>query len=413
MTTDRSIDAIPAATGAAPPANHRGQDIHTDEAFWDVVRRAYPRQEPLLNLNNASASPPPLTVENTVTEALRFISRNPDVNMWNHLDPLLPATKSGLALVAGCEPEEIALNRNSTEGLCTAIFGIPLAAGDEVLVSPWDYPSVRSAWLQRQEREGINVIDVTFELCDDDDTEIIRAYASAITSRTRVVQLTHMSHWTGRIFPVRQLCAMAARDGILTVLDAAQTFAQIPLRFDDLGCDYFVTSLHKWLGAPIGNGMLIVRKDKIDSTWPLLAPFDPPPLQIEKFDHWNLGTYNSALQAGIAPAIEFHRSIGIDRIHQRLRELTRYWTTAAQTIPGFTLHTPLNGNAFAAVTLFSIAGIDSLSIERHLRNAHHVHVKYRRVGALEGLRVSPHVYTSKADLDDFVHALQATVDYLR
>ena len=199
----------------------------------------------------------------------------------------------------------------------------------------------------------------------------------------------------------------------MTVVDAAQTFGQIPLRFDDLRCDYFVTSLHKWLGAPIGNGMLIVREEKIDSTWPLLAPFDPPPLQIDKFDHWNLGTYNSALQAGIPPAIEFHRSIGIDRIHQRLQALTRYWVSSAQAIPGFRLHLPLDSNAFAAVTLFSIAGVDSLSVERHLRDVHRVHVKYRRAGALEGLHVSPHVYTSKADLDNFVRALQATIDHLR
>ena len=376
------------------------------DEFWSVVRQAYPPQEPLLNLNNAAVSPPPLVVENAAAEALRMVSRNPDVNMWTHLDAALPGVKAQLAPLAGCTAEEIALNRNSTEGLCTAIFGIPLQAGDQVLLSAWEYPSVRAAWLQRQQREGIEVVPVAFDLMDD-DADIVAAYAGAITRRTRVMQLTHMSHWTGRLLPAKKLCALARDNRVVTVLDGAQTFAQLPLSFRELDCDFFVTSLHKWLGAPIGNGMLIVKEDMIDRTWSLLAPFDPPPLRVDKFDHWNLGTYNSALQAGIAPAIEFHRAIGTEFVHARLRELTRYWVDLASGIPGFQLHTPLDADRFGAVTLFSIVGIDSQTIERELRQDHRVHVKYRSVGDLEGLRVSPHIYTLKSELDRFVQALEA------
>jgi selenocysteine lyase/cysteine desulfurase len=193
------------------------------------------------------------------------------------------------------------------------------------------------------------------------------------------------------------------------VVDGAQTFAQMPLSFRELDCDYFITSLHKWLGAPVGNGMLIVRRDRIDSTWPLLGPFDLPPLQIDKFDHWNLGTYNSAIQAGIAPAIRFHTQIGTRVIHARLEELTRYWVDLAKDIPGLRLHTPLETDELGAVSLFSIDQCDARWVEQELRKTHQVHVKFRQIRHISGLRVSPSIYTQKSDLSRFVEELKQVV----
>lgn len=375
------------------------------EARWEKVRAGYPAQEPFLNLNNAAVSPPPLVVEEAMIDAYRFISRNPDYNMWSKLDTALPGIKRDLAELIDCNPEEIALNRNSSEGLSTAIFGLPLIKGDQVLISTWDYPSVRAGWLQRQQREGIEVVDCSFNLMDSDD-DIIETYVEAMTPRTRVLQLTHMYHWNGRVLPVKRLCEIARERNIITIVDGAQTFAQMPVSFRELDCDFFVTSLHKWLGAPVGNGMLIVNERQIDRTWPLLAPFDQPPLHIDKFDHWNLGTYNSAIQAGIAPAIQFHKAIGAGRMHARLRELTRYWIGLARDIPGFRLHTATDTDSLGAISLFSIDNEDMRKLERDLREKHQVHVKYRTVEHIAGLRVSPHIYMLKSDLDTFVAALR-------
>ncbi|GAB2961255.1 cysteine desulfurase [Streptomyces pseudoechinosporeus] len=377
--------------------------------FWERVRAAYPEQRPLLNLNNAAVSPPPLVAEQATIDAYRLVSQNPDVTMWQKLDPALPEVKAQLAELIDCEPDEIALNRNSTEGLCTAIFGIPLSAGDQVVVSAWDYPSVLAAWRQRQEREGIEVVTADFDLMDSDEG-IVAAYTAALTPRTRVLQLTHMYHWTGRVVPAARLCRLARENGTLTVVDGAQIFAQQPVSFRELGCDYYVTSLHKWMGAPVGNGMLVVRQDRIDGTFPLLAPFDPPPLRVDKFDHWNLGTYNSALQAGIAPAARLHREIGVEKIHARLRELTRHWVDLARDIPGFRLHTPLDTENLGAVTLFSIDHLDNRAVERELRETYRVHTKYREVRHLSGLRVSPGIYMRKDELDRFVSALRELVE---
>ncbi|SOE49186.1 Selenocysteine lyase/Cysteine desulfurase [Burkholderia sp. OK233] len=377
---------------------------------WARVRESYPVQHPLLNLNNAAVSPPPLVVEQAVIDAYRFVSKNPDVNMWTGLDAKLPDIKRQLATVADCSAGEIALNRNASEGLSVAIFGIPLSAGERVLVSPWDYPSALGGWQQRQARENIVVDTVAFDLLASDD-EIVAAYSCAMRPGTRVLHLTHMLHWTGRVLPVARLCALARERGIITIVDAAQSFAQMPVSFRRLGCDFFVTSLHKWLGAPVGNGMLIINRQRIGETWPLLAPFDATPDTVDKFDHWNLGTYNSALQAGIEPAIRFHQAIGVANIHARLSALTRYWTARAADIDGLRIHTPLDTETLGAVSLFSIDGIDAARLERTLRQSFSIHVKYRRVGQLQGLRVSPHIYMSEADLDVFVDALHvATKD---
>jgi selenocysteine lyase/cysteine desulfurase len=135
-------------------------------------------------------------------------------------------------------------------------------------------------------------------------------------------------------------------------------------------------------------------------------------LRIDKFDHWNLGTYNSAIQAGIAPAIRFHNEIGVRTIHARLQELTRYWVSLARDIPGFRLHTPLDTDDLGAVSLFSIDRLDSRILEQELREKHQVHVKYRKVEHVEGLRVSPHVYMLKSDLDTFVAALKAAIEHV-
>jgi selenocysteine lyase/cysteine desulfurase len=381
-------------------------DDASDEVFWSAVRRAYPPQGNLLNLNNAGVSPAPLTVQERVIENYRCANRHPDVNMWETLDSSRMRTKAKLAALVDCDVAEIALNRNSSEGLCTAIFGMELRSGDEVLVSEWDYASMRNSWEQRAQREGVRVVQVPFGVMDTDDA-IANAYADAITPRTRAMHITHMLHFTGRIMPVERLCALARQHDIQTVVDAAQSFAQVPFSFRELDCDFLAVSLHKWLCAPIGTGMLLVRASRIGTTWPLFGSFDEQPIGIAKFEHWNLGTYCSFIENAIETAVDFHNDIGTHRIHARLRELSRHWIECATDIPGFRLHTPIDTPNLAAVTLFSIDGMDAVTIEERLRSEHAIRVRSRRQGALAGVRVSPHIYTAKSELESFVAALRS------
>jgi selenocysteine lyase/cysteine desulfurase len=375
------------------------------EAEWMRIKQAYPACKPHLNLNNASLSPQPRVVEEAVFKAYRFADHEPDVNMWDNLDNARVETKRKLAAMADCDPSELGLNRNSTEGLCTFIFGIDLKAGDEVLLAEWDYPSMRHAWEQRRRREGIAIRWVHYDLMDDDEA-IIEAYRKSITPRTKVMHLTHLVHYTGRVLPVRQLCAIAKAHGIQTIVDAAQSFAQMPISFRQMDCDYLAVSLHKWLCAPFGTGMIIIRGSRLDSLWPLIAPFDDDPKGIERFEHWSLGTYSSPSEFAIQSAIDFHNSIGTAKIHARLQELSRYWVQAASEIKGFKMHTPMDTPNLNAVTAFSIDGLDVETIEKRLSAEHNIQVKLRRQHSLACVRVSPQIYILKSDLDRFVGALR-------
>lgn len=402
VLTGMAVAAGTALTGT------RGASAAVGVAQWEAVRAAYAPSSPMMNLNNAGVSPQPLVVQDAFVNAYRFANGEPDVNMWETLDGTRERTKAKLARLVDCDVDELALNRNSTEGLCTAIYGIDLRAGDEVLLSPWDYDSMRQAWLLRGRRHGVVVRDVNFDALAS-DAAIVEAYRRAITPRTRVMHLTHMLHSTGRVLPVEALCELARDRGLQTVVDAAQSFAQLPLSFRTIGCDYLAASLHKWLCAPFGTGMLVVRKQRIDALWPLMAPLSADAKGIAKIDGWNLGTYSSPAEHTIETAIDFHNALGTAVIHERLRQLSRYWIDKARGLPGFALHTPLDDSRLAAVTLFSIAGRPAEDLEKSLRERHRIRVRLRRVNGLVGLRVSPHIYTSMDDLDRFVSALGTEV----
>ncbi|MGI9328995.1 MAG: aminotransferase class V-fold PLP-dependent enzyme, partial [Pseudomonadales bacterium] len=263
-----------------------------DEIDWESIRASYPEQTPFLNFDNGCISPPTFGVEKRAVDAYKFANLNPCYNMFDVLDKAVPEIKAKLAKLADCDPGEVSLNRCTTVGMCTAIMGMPLAEGDEVLLSNWDYPSMINAWKQRAARDGIVIKPVSFGLMDSDEA-IVEAYTRAITPRTKAIQLTHVIHWTGRAIPIAEICKFANEREILTVVDAAQSFAHIPLSFREIGCDYFATSFHKWLCAPIGTGMLIVKADRIDETWPLFPVFEELD-GVDKFGMSNLGTYNNA-----------------------------------------------------------------------------------------------------------------------
>lgn len=378
---------------------------HDNERYWQAVASQYSVSPTLLNFNNAGVSPQPKPVQEAMIRAYRFANEQPDVNMWEVLDGSRAAIKHKLARMADCDPAEIALNRNATEGLCTAIYGIDLQRGDEIIVSDWDYDSMRQAWEQRARRDGVRLIQVTFSPLATDE-EVIEIYSRAFTTRTRVLHLTHMLHYTGRVLPVGELCKLAAHHGAQTIVDAAQSFAQLPLSFRAMGCDYLAVSLHKWLCAPFGTGMLLVRRSRIDALSPLLAPYDQSPVGIEKLDGSGLGTYSSPAEHAIESAIDFHNQIGTDSVHARLNYLSRYWTEAARQLPGLRLHTPMSDPNTSAVTVFSIEGMQAEAVEKELREKHGIRVRHRKKGAFAGVRVSPHIYTTTGDLDRFVAALR-------
>lgn len=376
-----------------------------DDTFWEQVKQAYTVNANMINLNNGGVSPQPRAVQEAVEHYNRLSNETPSYYMWRILDLGREPVRDKLAALAGCSPEEIAINRNSSEALETVIFGLPLKAGDEVVLTKQDYPNMINAWKQREHRDGIVLKWINLELPIEDEKTIVDAFASAITPRTRILHVTHMINWTGQILPAKALSQLAAQHGIEVLLDAAHTFAHFPYDIKDLGVTYMGTSLHKWLCAPFGSGMLYIQKDKIGKIYPLLAAPDPTSEDIRKFE--NLGTRSFAIEQGIGHAVEFHHMIGTERKGKRLHYLKNYWVEQAQSIPGFQLHTSLKPEWGCALSNFSLEGRDIGDLSSFLYNKYKVHTVPINWENIHGIRVTPNVYTATRDLDRFVEGIWA------
>ena len=376
-----------------------------DDTFWEQVKQAYTVNANMINLNNGGVSPQPRAVQEAVEHYNRLSNETPSYCMWRILDQGREPVRDKLAALAGCSPEEIAINRNSSEALETVIFGLPLKAGDEVVLTKQDYPNMINAWKQREHRDGIVLKWINLELPIEDEKTIVDAFASAITPRTRILHVTHMINWTGQILPAKALSQLAAQHGIEVLLDAAHTFAHFPYDIKDLGVTYMGTSLHKWLCAPFGSGMLYIQKDKIGKIYPLLAAPDPTSEDIRKFE--NLGTRSFAIEQGIGHAVEFHHMIGTERKGKRLHYLKNYWVEQAQSIPGFQLHTSLKPEWGCALSNFSLEGRDIGDLSSFLYNKYKVHTVPINWENIHGIRVTPNVYTATRDLDRFVEGIWA------
>jgi selenocysteine lyase/cysteine desulfurase len=328
--------------------------------------------------------------------------------MWRILDQGREALREKLADLAGCSAEEIAINRNATEGLNTVIFGLNLKAGDEVVLTKQDYPNMLNAWKQREKRDGVKLVYLDLDLPSENDDAIAQQFIKAFTPRTRVVHITHLVNWVGQVLPVRKIADEAHKRGIEVIADGAHSFALFDFKIPDLGCDYYATSLHKWLSAPFGSGMLYIRQPKIRNVWALLSNNEPDGPDIRKFE--SLGTRSFASEMAIGTAIDFHHSIGTARKFARAHYLKNYWAERVRELPGVKIHTSLKPEFAGAVALFSIDGMKPGEIESQLLSKYKIHTSPIDWENIHGVRVTPHVYHTPKDLDRLVAAITAIAD---
>ncbi|MEL6865102.1 MAG: aminotransferase class V-fold PLP-dependent enzyme [Bacteroidota bacterium] len=375
-----------------------------DEKFWQEIRLAFSTSSTMINLNNGGVSPQPIVVQEAVERYNKMSNEVPTYYMWRLLEYGRNSVRRELAHLAGCSPEEVAINRNATEGLDTIIFGLRLRPGDEVVLSKQDYPNTINAWKQRAHRDGIVLKWLDFKFPIEDKAEIVRRFEEAFSPRTKLVQITHVINWIGQIMPVNEIAKKAQERGIEVMVDAAHSFAQLDFRIDEMSCDYLGTSLHKWLCAPFGTGMLYVRRDKIKNLYPLIAAPDPEDDNIRKFE--NLGTRSIAIEQAIGQAINFHSMIGIKRKQQRLYYLKNYWAEKIKNLPGVQIHTSLKKEFGCAIGMFSVDGKKSADVAKYLQKKHHIHTVSIEWENIDGVRVTPNVYTLTRELDVFVAAIE-------
>ncbi|WP_205513329.1 aminotransferase class V-fold PLP-dependent enzyme [Longitalea arenae] len=389
------------------------EQLASDEDFWYYIQQAYTVSPYLINLNNGGVAPSPKTVQDAMKRHFDICNEAPSYFMWRILDQGREPLRQNLARLAGCNPEELAIQRNASEALETIIFGLPLKPGDEVVVCKQDYPNMINAWKQRELRDGIRLVWINLSMPSEDADQLVNTYTQAFTAKTKVVHLTHVINWNGQMLPVRRIADAAHQKGIEVIVDGAHSFAHFQFTIPELGADYFGTSLHKWLSACIGAGFLYVKKEKIKSLYPLFAAPDAKADDIRKFEH--LGTRPFFIEQAVGKAIEFYEMIGAQRKEQRLFFLKNYWMNKVKDIPGIQFGTSMKPGFGCAIGLvsFNLPGVKAVDLDAFLWNRYKIHGTHLEREDIRGVRLTPNVYTTTKQLDVLVEGIQAFPDFWR
>lgn len=403
-------DALARAAGADKDAARcTALELATNEDYWSEIERAFDTDRSIINFNNGGVSPTPTHVLDQMVRDLRFTNESPAKHLWEILEPRVESARRDLAREFGCEVDEIAVTRNASESMQTLIFGVDLKPGDEVIITDQNYGRMIMAWEQRARREGIVLRKISFPIPLPSASVFVDRVRQAITPRTRVIEFPHITNLSGQIMPVRDVVRLGREKGIEVFVDGAHAFAHFPFRRDDLECDYFGCSLHKWLLAPVGTGFLYVRKAKQKSIWPLMAAAASQDNDIRKYEE--IGTHPAANHNAIVAAIAFHRSIGAERKIARLRYLRDRWARALlASDPRVKVWTPLgDGAPSGGIGLVQIQGVDSAKLAQCLWEKHRIVVITIKHDQFEGIRVTPNVYSTLEEVDVFVDAMKRVI----
>jgi isopenicillin-N epimerase len=398
--------AIAAALERAYAAKLPGE-VATDEDFWNEVRRAYVHDPAIINLNNGGVAPAPASVMQAQIEALQYSNYSPSYRMWRELEPKIEEVRKKLAQMWSADPECIAVTRNASESLENAQLGIDLAPGDEVIATSQDYPRMITTWQQRERRDKIVFRQLDYKAPVENPADLLRLYQQAITPKTKVIHVSQVCFMTGQIFPVKEICALARSRGLISIVDGAHAFAHVPFKFPDFDPDYYGASLHKWLSAPIGTGVLYVRRDRIEKTWPLMAAGPSQDKDIRKFEE--IGTHPAAMHNGILEALAFYESIGVERKWARQRYLKERWARRLEKSVGAKMLARVEAEHSGAFATVHFDGIDSGKLGNLLLSKYSIFVTPITGPGFDGLRVSPNVYTSLDEIDRFCEAVETIV----
>ena len=382
-------------------------DLATEEEFWYYIQQSFTVSNSIINLNNGGVSPAPKTVADAMKRYYDYSNEAPSYFMWRILDQGREPLRNNMALMAGCDTEEVAINRNSSEGLETIIFGLQLKAGDEVVAAKQDYPNMVNAYKQREHRDGIKMKWINLELPSEDENYMASQYINAFTDKTKVVHITHIINWNGQILPVRKIADEAHKRGISVVVDGAHSLFHFEFKIKDLGCDYFASSLHKWLYAPIGSGMMYVKKEKIKDLYPMFATDDPMKDDIRKFEA--LGTRPMYIEQAIGKALDYHDMIGSERKEKRLHYLKNYWFNKVKDNAKIRLNTSFDPKWGCAIGSVAVEGKQPQELDNFLLSKFKVHTVAINWENIHGVRVTPNVYTTIKNLDVLVEGINTFV----
>lgn len=395
------LDDLHAASASV--AHLSPEQAAADEDFWFHIQESFSITRGIINLNNGGVSPSP----RLVTEAYcRYTWQQEDVTaytMWQILEPQSETIRTGLAEIFGCDREEVAITRNASESLEILLMGLDLKSGDEILTTTQDYGRMLTTLRQRELREGLVLKMIKIPIAPKSLDDIYREFEKAISPRTKVILISHVINITGQIMPVKKVCDLAHAKGIEVIVDGAHSFAHFDFKQSDLNCDYYGASLHKWLFAPKGTGILYVKRDKIEKIWPLMAAEKKQKGDIRKFEE--IGTHPAAPRLAIGEAILYHHGIGAKRKEERLRYLSRYWMTKLKDLPNVRFHTSWEPNQSCGIANVEIIGTEPTAIGSYLMDKHKIFTTPILHDEFKGIRITPSVYTTLNELDRFVDVM--------
>jgi len=394
----RTLSATEAVAGR-PPA-----EVAADEDYWREIQEAFTLDRTIINLNNGYTCPSPRVVHEALKRYLDISNQAPIYWMWNTLEPNVEQVRRKLAVEVGCDMEELAITRNASEGLQIAQLGIDMQPGDEVVTTDQDYGRMLDTWDQRVRRDKIKVTKISFPVPTHNLSELTAKIENAITPKTKVIHICHITNLTGQLFPVRDIARMARAKGIQTIVDGAHAFAHFPFKVSDLECDYYGCSLHKWLLAPVGTGFLYVRRENIAKLWPLTPAAASKANDIRKFEE--VGTHPAANHNAIAEALAFHQAIGIERKSARLRYLTDRWATRLEKHPRVKILSSRQPGQSWGLGNVALEGVDVSKAYDFLWSKYRIITAAIKRQDYQGLRITPNVYTTLAEIDTFSGAVE-------
>ena len=378
--------------------------LAADDQFWNQIRSQYMLKPDYINLENGFYNFIPQPTLEKYIQHIRDINYQGSYYMRTVQRDNKKRMAAKLAAVAGCSPEELIITRNTTESLDLVIAGQDWKAGDEALMAIQDYGSMLDMFEQVSKRYGVVLNKVSIPNLPASDEEIVSLYEKAITPKTKLLMIPHMVNITGHILPVRKICDMAHSKGVEVMVDGAHAFAHIQYKISELDCDYYGTSLHKWMSVPLGAGFLFVKKEKIAKTWPLIGDGTKDLSDIRRLNH--IGTHACATDLTIEDAIDFYNMIGAERKEKRLRYIQQYWTSRVKNVPKIIINTPTDDKRSCGIANVGIAGMTPADLAKRLMDEHKIFTVAIDTANVHGCRITPNVYTSLEELDAFVAALK-------
>ena len=387
----KSVSAVPSAK------------LERDEDFWASVRKGYKLKPDYINLENGYYNFLPEQVLEKFIGHVREINYQGSYYMRTVQAENEKSMAAKLAVVAGCSPDEIIITRNTTESLDMVIGGLDWKSGDEAVMAEQDYGAMLEMFKQVSKRYGVVNKQVSVPNHPESDEEIVKLYVSAITDKTKLLMVSHIINITGQILPVRKIADAAHERGVQVLVDGAHSFGHFKFNILDLHCDYFGSSLHKWLSVPLGSGILYVKKEKIGNIWPLLAEGERKSDDISRLNH--KGTHPAHTDLAISDAIDFYNALGAETKEARLRFLQHYWTSKVRDLPNVLLNTPSDPARSCGIANVGIRGMKPSDLGDILLSKYKIYTAPIDGNGVHGCRITPNIYTSATDLDVLVKAL--------